>query len=253
MHEEIREAFEQIHATEQMKQSVSRYLIQNRRKTAKRTHAFLLRPLVSACVILMVCIGVGNWYFFEMPVSYVSVDVNPSIELILNRRNRVTSAESRNKDGERVLKNVQLEGMDYLEAVELLVECEAMQDYLTKDAELTFTVASDNAEEILAGLQNSEVTAHYQGRCHSADLDTVTSAHQCGMSLGKYQIYQLLSEYGAGLTADDCKNIPMCHLRLLLAQYEDGKKGTVNYDEIKKLEVGCGHEGGGHHHPQNHH
>lgn len=253
MHDEIRGAFDQVRATEQMKQSVSKYLVQSRHRAARRMVTFSLRPLVSACVALLLCIGIGNWYFWEMPVSYVSVDVNPSIELTLNRRNRVTSAESRNRDGERVLRDLRLEGMDYLDAVEALVECEGMQEYLTKDAELTFTVASAKEEEILAGLENSEVTTHYHGTCQSAGLDTVSSAHAHGMSLGKYQIYQLLSEYGAGLTAEECQNIPICHLRLLLAQYEDGKKGSVSNSEIEGLESGCGHEGGCQHHQNNHH
>ena len=164
MHDEIRKAFGQIRATEQMKQSVSEHLTQNRRKTAKGSIRVSLAPLVSACALLLLCVGIGNWYFFQkMPVSYVSVDVNPSVELTLNRRNRVTAAESRNKEGEIVLAHLDLEGKDYLEAVELLVGSQAMQKYLTGDAELTVTVASSNAEELLSGLENSEITTHYHG------------------------------------------------------------------------------------------
>lgn len=145
MYDEIQKAFDQIHATEQMKQSVSDYLKQENQKTTKNSAKFRLVTLAPVFAVLLLCIGIGNWYFWEMPVSYVSVDVNPSIELTLNRRNRVTDAKSRNRDGAKVLEHLQLKGKDYLEAVELLVESDAMQPYLTADAELTVTVASVKA------------------------------------------------------------------------------------------------------------
>ncbi len=252
MYDEIREAFEQIHATEQMKQSVSEYLVQNRRKaergTARGSFRLGLRPLVSICALLLLCAGIGNWYFWEMPVSYLSVDVNPSIELTLNRRNRVTDAESRNKEGAQVLADVQIKGKDYLEAVELLMKSKKMQPYLTRNAELTVTVASSKAEELLSGLESSPVTTHYHGLCRSADMETAASAHDCGMSLGKYQMYQLLSQYNSGLAPEECQNISMCRLYQLLAQYEGGREETVNQEELQDLQGGCSHEEGGHHH-----
>lgn len=253
MYDEIREAFDQVRATEQMKQSVSGYLVQKRRKNADNSFKLRMRSLVPVCALLLICIGIGNWYFWEMPVSYVSVDVNPSIELTLNRRNRVTDAKSRNRDGAKVLEYVQLKGKDYLEAVELLVESEAMQQYLTADAELTVTVASLNAEELLSGLESSVVSTHYHGMCRSADMETVASAHDHDMSLGKYQMYQLLSQYGSGLTAEDCRNISMCRLRELLSQYENGRKESVSNDELENMQVGCHHGGQQHHHHDNGH
>lgn len=253
VHDEIREAFGQVRATEQMKQSVSEYLNQNRRKTVKGSIRVSLAPLVSACALLLLCVGIGNWYFQEMPVSYVSVDVNPSVELTLNRRNRVTAAESRNEEGAVVLEHLELEGKDYLEAVEMLVGSRAMQKYLTGDAELTVTVASSKAEELLSGLENSEVTTHYHGMCRSADMDTVRSAHENDMSLGKYQMYQLLSRYNSELTAEECQSIPMCQLGRLLAQYENGRQEAVGEEELTEMESGCGHEGGSHHSRKDHH
>lgn len=253
MYDEIQKAFDQIHATDQMKQSVSDYLKQENQKTTKNSAKFRLVTLAPVFAVLLLCIGIGNWYFWEMPVSYVSVDVNPSIELTLNRRNRVTDAKSRNRDGAKVLEHLQLKGKDYLEAVELLVESDAMQPYLTADAELTVTVASVKAEELLSGLQDSVVATHYHGMCRSADMETVTAAHDCGMSLGKYQIYQLLTQYGSGLTAENCQNISMCQLQQLLSQYENGRSETVSENELENMQAGCSHGRQQHHHHSGHH
>ena len=57
----------------------------------KRRSKAVLR-LAVACGLFL-CMGIGNWYVFAAPVSYISVDINPSVELTLNRLNRVTAAE----------------------------------------------------------------------------------------------------------------------------------------------------------------
>lgn len=253
MHDEIRDAFGQIHATDKMKQSVSEYLSGKERKTLKNSARIRRYALASVCALLLLCAGIGNWYFWEMPVAYVSIDVNPSVELTLNRRNRVTDAEGRNKDGEAVLKQVQLEGKDYLEAIELLMESDAMQAYLAENEKPTVTVASAKADELLAGLESSIVATHYHGMCRSAAIEAVASAQDCGMSLGKYQIYQLLAEYGSGLTTENCQKISMCQLQQLLAQYESGREMAVENQELDWLQNGCAHHNGGHHHQGNSH
>lgn len=133
------------------------------------------------------------------------------------------------------------------------MESEAMQPYLTTDAELTVTVASLKAEELLSGLENSVVATHYHGMCRSADMETVASAHDHGMSLGKYQMYQLLSQYGSGLSTEDCQNISMCRLRELLVQYENGREESVTDNELDNMQAGCSHGEQQHHHHENGH
>ena len=59
-----------------------------------------------------------------------------------------------------MLEHVQLEGKDYLEAVELLIESDAMQAYLVENEKPTVTVASAKADELLTGLESSIVATH---------------------------------------------------------------------------------------------
>lgn len=247
MRDKIQEAFGQVRATEQMKRSVSDYLIQEMEKKKKRSGIAVLKPIFAA---LLLCFVLGGWYYWEKPVSYVSVDVNPSIELTLNGMNYVVRAESRNKDGERVLRHLQLKGKSYLDAVELLLESEAMQGYLTADADLTFTVASPKEEELLSELKGSAATMQHHGTCVGADLENVATAHAHGMSLGKYQIYELLSQYDADLTTEECQHMTMCQLYQKLSWYECEEDNSGNEGN---MESGCGHEDGHCHEKHSHH
>ncbi len=228
MHDKIQEAFGQIHATDQMKHAVSDYLAQNTYNTEKKPASFQLRPLLAVCALLLICFKFGSWYLWETPISYVSVDVNPSIELALNRMNHVTKANGLNKEGQILLNHVSLKGKNYLNAVELLVRCDAMQPYLTDNADLTITVASSNADQLISGLKESVVTEQYQGMCRRANMDAVESAHKCGMSLGKYQLYQTLSEYDTNITPEECHHMSMYQLHELLLDYETATDPSNN-------------------------
>lgn len=259
MRNTIQEAFGQVHATEQMKRNVSGYLSQQTGNFANQQEdtedracedEFLrqdrgvfvkwstgaIRPVLSVCMILILCLGFGSWYYWETPVSYVSIDVNPSIELVLNRADRVVRVESQNEDGALVLKDLQLKGKRYLQAVELLVESDAMRPYLTKDADLTLTVASPKAEELLMALRGSAVTNRYQGLYRQADLEMVHLAHACGLSLGRYQMYQMIAQYDDSVTAEDCQHMTMCQLHETLFHYEiEAERAN---QEVKAKETG---------------
>lgn len=261
MRNTIQEAFGQIHATEQMKRNVSGYISQQtgnyanqQERAAEKEHEGVLqkqntgffakwntaaiRPVFSVCMILILCLGFGGWYYWETPVSYVSIDVNPSIELVLNQEDRVVRVEVQNEDGALVLEHLQLKGKRYLQAVEMLVESDAMRPYLTKDADLTFTVASPKAEELLKALRGSSVTNRYRGLYRQADLETVHLAHACGLSLGKYQIYQKIAQYDDRVTAEDCQHMTMCQLHKTLFYYEvEAEKAGKEAEPNKQSEA----------------
>ena len=64
--------------------------------------------------------------------ALVSIDVNPSIELQINRYNRVISADSFNQDGADLLEQVNIQNMPYTDAVKAILNCDAMSDYVKK-------------------------------------------------------------------------------------------------------------------------
>ncbi len=60
----------------------------------------------SAAAVLLVC-ATSAWAYYT-PYSYVSLDVNPSIEFSLNRFNIVLSAKGVNSDGEEILSGLHI-------------------------------------------------------------------------------------------------------------------------------------------------
>ncbi len=85
--------------------------------------------LAAACAALFLLMGMGGYAWIQLPVSYVSIDVDPSIELALNRFDKVISVAAYNDEGKRIIEKLSLKGKKYTEAIDLLVESEDMKSW----------------------------------------------------------------------------------------------------------------------------
>ncbi len=112
MDERIRAAFGEIHATPEEKQAVRACLERARRRRAPRRSLGAL----AACAALLVVL-IGGWWAWFLPTSAVSVAADTSLELELNRFDRVVDVRC---DDSALA--AELRGLDYAQALELLLE-----------------------------------------------------------------------------------------------------------------------------------
>ena len=95
--------------------------------------------------------------FQSMPTASVFLDVNPSVSLRVNYRDRVTKAVACNSDAEEILENMDLSGTDLDVALYAILGSMVHHGYLTADTDtVLISVHSSNlnrAEEL-----ESEVT-----------------------------------------------------------------------------------------------
>ena len=129
MHDPLKEAFGQIHAEAELKEHTLTYL---REKTGNYAQArsFPYRPVLSmaACLLLVLCLGLWRVYF--TPVSVISIDINPSIELSVNRFDRVVAVEGRNQDGSDFAETLDVMHQNYKTAVEEILESDTITQCL---------------------------------------------------------------------------------------------------------------------------
>lgn len=211
----IRQAFNNIQADPQLIESTKRAL------TAKRSKKVRKRPgllLALACMTLSFIAGMQAYAWILTPVSYVSIDVNPSMELALNRIDRVISASPYNDEGAEILDGLQLRWKKYTDAIKTIMESNTMGTYLVDDPELLFTVASDKDRELLLETGVTDASRETGHDCHSVstDIETAAQAHDSGLSLGKYNAYLLLLQYDAAITIDQCKDMSISEMHALI-------------------------------------
>lgn len=223
MDERLRDAFAQVRAEEALKERTLAYLAQStgnwQAAPAARRRRF--RPLVTAAACaacLLVTLG-SLWVYFT-PAAYISVDVNPSLELAVNRFDRVISVTGLNDDGDALAQTLDVRFLDYTQALEQVLDSDAVTQCLARDEMLSITVAGDDderTEEMLS--QVSACTAGQKNTyCHAADLETAAEAHDHGLSCGKYQMLLELQAWDPSLTAEDVQSMTMRELWNLLEQ-----------------------------------
>lgn len=106
-------------------------------------------PLAAAaCLALVVAAGGGGWYLQNNTVaSVVSLDVNPSVTLNVNSKEKVLSAVPVNEDGGDILAGMDLTGVQLDVAMNAIVGALLTQGYVDELANsILITVEDDDAD-----------------------------------------------------------------------------------------------------------
>lgn len=232
----IKRAFSEIHADPALKHQTFNNVINGSAK--RKDHRRLLgsRQLILAASLIFT-FALGYWAYF-IPVSAISIDVNPSIEIEINRLDRVINVYAFNDDGQQIIDNINVKNMNYIDAVIALTDTDVLDSYL-QDAVLEVTVSCNNdnkLDEIMNNVKNcmNHENVHYG----QSTYDCANEAHHNELSCGKYEKYILLKQYDEDITTEEVANMTMKELNDLLQQYGEDLSG---------MQHGQGH---GHHHGQ---
>lgn len=221
MNNQIREAFDVIQTPERMKRATKAAL---RKKTFDygrnvyrfRQHRRRLAAGVLSLVLLLS--GTGLWF---VPSASIAVDVNPSIELKVNALDRVIALVGRNSDGIELVKNIDVTGMPYDDAMQRILLSQGMEPYLADGSQITITVAGggteEHAEQMLSrvlcrayNIANRDNVLYCQ-----VDWETVKAAREAGLCIPRYLAWQNLRNNDPTITPEDVREIPKEKVREL--------------------------------------
>ena len=153
MDERIKEAFEQVQAESGLKDRTKAYVS---RKTGsyRRAGTAKYKVLASAFACVALLLFGGYWLYFTVEIS---IDVNPSIELGVNRFNRIVSLESYNEDGQALLDSLDIRFTEYSDAVTQIIESEDITSLLSDGEIMTIAVIGEDStqsKEVLSTVQS---------------------------------------------------------------------------------------------------
>ena len=233
MREQLKRALDNVHAEEALKEQTRDFLARKTRGYTARAGARPGRLAAAAACILLLLTGAGGWACFT-PTSTVSIDVNPSLELNVNRFDRVVSVTGVNQEGQTLAETLNLTFLPCTSAVEQVLDSPGLADYLGDDPAVAITVVGDNEaqrDRLLAEVENA--TAQREGTyCCALDSGEAEQANALGLSYGKYRAYLELCELGSDLTPEEVQQMSMREIRTLLASLSqsdgDAQNGNVN-------------------------
>lgn len=171
----------------------------------KKTGFSMKKGLIAACVAIAAgAVILGGYHFYQSPIDYVSLDINPSVELGINVFDRIVSAKATNEDGQCLLdatKNVKNMPVD--KAIDNLVQQASEQKYIADDGSsvISVTAQSDDEDRAAKLQQKSErgvglamstkkIFAAVYGDCSKLSLRT--EAKELNISPGKYKMIKML-------------------------------------------------------------
>lgn len=217
-----------------------------------RTERRPARPLTRrAAIALAAClafaaVGVGGYAWAQAPCAYVAIDVNPSIELGINRLGNVASVRAYNEDGERLLQALDLDGLAYADAMAALEE--RLRGYLDDGATVEMTVVCDDerqaAELEQVGVGCLSASGSGSVHCSHASSEEHHSAESAGMGLGKYRLYLELVDAGVNISPEEASAMTMRELRALLEDAGSASAGGSGSDAGQTSGRAGGHGNG---------
>lgn len=217
MRDELKTALDKVTADDALRQSTRAFL-------ARQTHdygAAKARPRAArrmaaafACLALVVAGGTGYWAYFS-PTCAISIDINPSVELAVNRFDKVISVDGIGEDGDVLAESLDVRFLNYADALDCLLQNPEVEDYLAQDEVLSIAVAGDNqgqADAILA--QTETCTAGTNNvYCRAASTEEIEQAHEAGLSFGKYEAFLALQALDPSVTPEDVQGLTMREIR----------------------------------------
>ena len=210
------------------------------KKAVVRSRTFRTLMSCAAAFILLVG-GVTVWNNINAKVlAVVDIDVNPSIELSINGKEKVVEATAVNEDGKAILDDMDLKGSDVKTACNAIVGSMLTKGYLNdKSNSILLSVSSgDQAKgqaieaELSDGINSyigsSSITPAVLGQYVEDSDDLKKFATNNGISTGKAQLIRsLLETGGTKMTEDSLLSLSTQEL-IVLGQERNVDGGTMH-------------------------
>lgn len=177
---------------------------------------FSRRAAIAAAACLAAClVGVGGWQAWATPIATISIDINPSVELEVNRLGRVTRTTGYNAEGEAIAESTRVEGLPYEQAVDRILTCPQIESAIESGEEPSITIVCNDASrgESMRDAVEEETARACGAQCVAIGQSEVEEAHGLGLSYGKYLVYLQALQNDPDLDIEQAKNMTMRQLR----------------------------------------
>ena len=182
---------------------------------------------VLCCVGALAVVGVvgiatkGFGLFKEKEAkSMVTIDTNPSIELVVDEKDKVVSVRGANDDGKLVLYGEKVVGKDVEKAVEIIIQAEIDTGYIVANAQIganqfSLTVSSDTTVE------SSELINSIQNKVKEVcENNNIAIALEESKALARSELEKLALELDPTLTEERVKEMETSQLLAVVKLYQ---------------------------------
>jgi len=163
----------------------------------QRASLFSIPYFLKPASLLIACFLCALLFFYNQPeekvFAYVSVDINPSLEVSVTKDLRVIDLQACNDDGRRILKELkQWENKQLQDVIRTIIKQSQEDKYLTGDKQVMLTaVAKENSleaqlEKAMKELKKEYELKHITVEYQSSTMQVRENARKAGIGTGVY-------------------------------------------------------------------
>lgn len=182
-------------------------------------YAAIAAGLAAVITIVLVFLQLNIWK--NDIYAYICVDINPSIELSIDKNDRIAEAKPLNSDARALLNGINLSKMSVSDALEIIIDRSDNRGFLNTESENMVLISASlnkNAKpNALKKLENVINTINRQAKDHRGKNISVEiiriEPEECevsrknDISMGRYALYSRARENGVDLSIEEAKNI----------------------------------------------
>lgn len=197
----------------------------------------------AACVLFAVgVVGVPYYGNNYVPDSHVDIDVNPGVEIVTNKKNKVLEVQSTNQDGAAVIDGMNLKNTELKVAVNALIGSMVQKGYIQNDnTGILVTVRNDNEDkankvkaevlnDINTALSTNSVQATVINQTVKTTVDAKKFATENNISIGKAVFVLNLAAKDTSLDAKELAKMKVSEIASLVVQKGIDIRDIVDYD-----------------------
>ena len=197
----------------------------------------------AACVLFAVgVVGVPYYGNNYVPDSHVDIDVNPGVEIVTNKKNKVLEVQSTNQDGADVIDGMDLKNTELKVAVNALIGSMVQKGYIQNDnTGILVTVRNDNEDkankvkaevlnDINTALSTNSVQATVINQTVKSTVDAKKFAAENNISIGKAVFVLNLAAKDSSLDAKELAKMKVSEIANLVVQKGIDIRDIVDYD-----------------------
>ncbi|WP_283751089.1 anti-sigma factor domain-containing protein, partial [Bacillus cereus] len=166
-------------------------------KQEQRAPRYSIPSFLKPASLLVTCFLCVLLFFYNQPeekvFAYVSVDINPSLEVSVTKDLRVIDLRACNDDGRRILKEMKRwENKDLQDVIRTIIKQSQEDKYLTNDKQVMLTaVTKDKSlepqlEKAMQKLKKEYETKHVTVVYQSSTMQMRENAKKAGVGTGVY-------------------------------------------------------------------
>jgi hypothetical protein len=208
---------------------------------------FMKKKLVAAaCMATLIVGGSGAAYaYYQTPVSYLSLDINPSVEIGVNAFDKVVKVEGINDDGNKILAKINIKGSNVTVAISMLVSSAVDNGFIADNGSsvVSLTSETDNSNTA-AKLENDAETGVNQALQETDKTATVLKdnvalarrdqARALGISPGKLNLINKLRKVDPTATVDENKDASVKDIMKTINDSKDKLKNNADNKDKNK-------------------